>query len=61
MQKNFDAAAHLTIQVLHCYEAGAGAAAELRITVNRETVLEVVDAIRVGADGRMISIRAYKG
>lgn len=60
-QKNFEAAAQLRIEVLQCYEAGAMAAAELRITVNSSVVLEVVDAIHVGQDGRILSIRAYKG
>lgn len=60
-QKNFDAASHLDIEVRQCYEAGRTAAAELRITINHESHLDVVDAIRLGADGRIVAIRAYKG
>lgn len=58
---NFEAARSLRIELLRCYESGTQAAAELRITVNAEIVLEVVDAVRVNTNGQIEAIRAYKG
>jgi hypothetical protein len=60
-KKNFDQAEHLQIEVLDFYEGVGCAAARLRITVNRTIELEVVDTIVVDADGKISSIRAYKG
>jgi ketosteroid isomerase-like protein len=60
-KKNFDQAERLQIEVLDFYEGVGCAAARLRITVNRTIELEVVDTIVVDADGKISSIRAYKG
>lgn len=59
--KNFRDATHLEIQVRQFYEASGCAAARLRIVVNRSIELEVVDTIEVNPDGKVRSIRAYKG
>ncbi len=59
--KNFHDAEHLQIQVRQFYEGSDCAAARLRIVVNGSVELEVVDTIEVNADGKVRSIRAYKG
>ena len=59
--KNFRDATHLEIQVRQFYESSGCAAARLRIVVNRSIELEVVDTIEVNPDGKVRSIRAYKG
>lgn len=60
-QRNFDEAEHLQIDVLSLFAGEGCAAARLRIVVNRQIELEVVDTITVDAPGRVLSIRAYKG
>jgi len=59
--KNFRDAEHLQLQVRQFYEGSGCAAARLRIVVNRSVALEVVDTIEVNPDGKVRSIRAYKG
>ena len=59
--KNFLDAENLQIQVQQFYEGSGCAAARLRILVNRSVELEVIDTIEVNLDGKIQSIRAYKG
>ena len=59
--RNFRDAGHLQIEVRQLYEAEGCAAARLRIVVDRSVELEVVDTIELDRDGRIRSIRAYKG
>jgi hypothetical protein len=60
-RKNFLDAEHLQIEVRQLYEGAGCAAARLRIVVNKSAELEVVDTIVVNPDGKISSIRAYKG
>jgi ketosteroid isomerase-like protein len=60
-RKNFLDAQHLEIEVRELYEGTGCAAARLRIVVNRSIELEVVDTIVVTVEGKISSIRAYKG
>lgn len=60
-RKNFEAAQHLSIDVLAAYERGGGAAAELKIVVDRRDTLYVVDVFDFDAGGRIAAIRAYLG
>lgn len=59
--KNFREAAQLQIQVRQFFEGQQCAAARLRIVVNNSVELEVVDTIELDLDGKVRSIRAYKG
>ena len=59
--QNFASAATIAIEPLFLYESTAGVAGELRILVNGETELYVVDVITFDAHGRIKSIRAYLG
>jgi hypothetical protein len=60
-RKNFDDAQQLEIEVRQFYEGTGCAAARLRIVVNKSIELEVVDTVVVNMDGKVSSIRAYKG
>jgi hypothetical protein len=60
-RKNFEAAEQLAIDLLALYERPGGVAAELRITVNRQDVIHVVDVFDLDASGRIAAIRAYLG
>nr|WP_299384226.1 nuclear transport factor 2 family protein [Allomuricauda sp.] len=60
-QKNFTAAASITIEVLATYENEHTVAAELLITVNNTERLHVVDVITFDMKGKIVSIRAYLG
>ena len=60
-RKNFLDAEQLQLEVRQFYEGKSCAAAQLKIVVNRTIELEVVDAIELNADGKVCSIRAYKG
>lgn len=60
-RKNFEAAEHLQIDVLAAYERPGGAAAELKIVVNRRATLYVIDVFDIDADGLIAAIRAYIG
>lgn len=59
--RNFRDAEQLRIEVRQLFGAEGCAAARLRIVVNGSIELEVVDTIEVDPDGRIRSIRAYKG
>ena len=60
-QKNFDNAKSLEIEVLNTYENRDTIAAELKITVDSEEELYVVDVITLNKEGKIQSIRAYLG
>ena len=60
-QKNFDNASSIEIDVLNCMENESSVSAELRIVVDGEEVLYVVDVITFNHDGLISSIRAYIG
>jgi ketosteroid isomerase-like protein len=60
-RKNFDGAQTLTIETRRVMVSTDTAAAELHIVVNEHIALDVVDVLQVDAQGRILSIRAYKG
>ena len=60
-RKNFLAADSIEIQVLNTYENENTVAAELKITVDKTEELYVVDVITFNQEGKIVSIRAYKG
>jgi ketosteroid isomerase-like protein len=59
--KNFAAANTIEIEILALYQADTTVAGELKIVVNRNNELHVVDVITFGSDGKILSIRAYIG
>ena len=59
--KNFRSAGSIEIEILATYESGTGIAGELRIVVDKSEVLYVVDVVSFDAQGRISSIRAYRG
>lgn len=61
MQRNFDDARSIAIEVLRVYANADGVAGELRITVDGTIELHVVDVMQFDADGRICAIRSYKG
>ncbi len=60
-RKNFVDAERLQLEIRQLYEGQSCAAARLKIVVNGTVELEVVDAIELNAEGKVCSIRAYKG
>jgi len=60
-KKNFSAAETIDIEVLHTYENDNTVAAELKIIVDQNEELYVVDVITFNKAGQIQSIRAYKG
>ena len=60
-QKNFAAAETIAIDILATYVAHGAVAGELRIVVDEREVLYVVDVVSFDAQGRITSIRAYRG
>ena len=60
-RKNFNAAKSIEIDVLSTYENMDTVAAELKITVDANEELHVVDVITVNPQGQITSIRAYLG
>ena len=58
---NFDAARSLTIEVQRVLVSGLQAAAQIRIVVNKEVKLDVVDVVSFNAAGLITAVRAYKG
>lgn len=59
--KNFRDADTIEIDVLQTYERADGLAGELRIVVDGNVELHVVDVIDFDADGLVKAIRSYKG
>ena len=60
-QKNFDAVSSLDIAILETYENKNTVAAELRITIDGQEELFVVDVITFNEEQKITSIRAYLG
>jgi ketosteroid isomerase-like protein len=58
---NFDAAKRIEIQPLHLYEAKDAVAGELRIVVDGNIELFVVDVLTFNVEGKIRSIRAFLG
>jgi ketosteroid isomerase-like protein len=59
--RNFESCQSIEIQVLRTYEGGDTVAGELRIVVDGNTELYIVDVISFDPDGKIKSIRAYLG
>lgn len=60
-RKNFEEAESIAIDVLATYESADTVAAELKITVNHDEELFVVDVVSFNKLGEINSIRAYLG
>lgn len=60
-RRSFEDARQLRIEVRQLLAGEGCAAAQLRIVVNDHIELEAVDVLHFSADGRIASIRAYKG
>lgn len=60
-RKNFDSTQSIAIDVLFVYENQNSTAAELKITLNENIELYVVDVITFDSSSKIKSIRAYKG
>lgn len=58
---NFAAAQSLSIELLRLHEGEASVSGELRILVDGQQELFVVDVLDFDADGRIRAIRAYLG
>lgn len=59
--KNFRGARSIDIEVLAVYEAAQSVAGELRIVVDQDIELHVVDIIEFDARSKIVAIRSYKG
>jgi hypothetical protein len=59
--RNFGAASAIEIEVLAVHESADAVAGELRVLVDREIELHVVDILRFGPGGLITSIRAFLG
>lgn len=60
-RKNFESADTIEIEVLATYENEHTVAAELKIIVDSQEELYVVDVITLNSEGKIQSIRAYLG
>lgn len=60
-RKNFKNAESLSISILNIMESEDSASAELKIVVNNEEILFVVDVLTFNDKGLISSIRAYLG
>ncbi|WP_394224026.1 nuclear transport factor 2 family protein [Alteromonas gracilis] len=60
-RKNFKNAESLSISILNIMESEDSVSAELKIVVNNEEVLSVVDVLTFNDKGLISSIRAYLG
>lgn len=60
-RKNFEASKSLQIEPLRILESEGSVAGELKIVVNGEAELYVVDVLDFAPDGKITSIRAYLG
>ncbi len=60
-QKNFDNASSIDIEILNIMESKESVCGELKIVVNKEEVLFVVDVVTFNDEGQISSIRAYLG
>lgn len=59
--KNFQNARTIEIEILATYESSDAVAGELRIIIDGEIELRVVDAVSFDTSGRIRAIRAYLG
>jgi steroid delta-isomerase len=60
-QRNFDNARSIAIEVLRLHESERSVAGELRIVVDGDIELFVVDVLDFDGEGRIAAIRSYKG
>lgn len=60
-RKNFESVDSIELEVLSTYENKDTVAAELKITVDSNEELYVVDVITINSEGKINSIRAYLG
>ncbi len=60
-QKNFDNATSLEIEVLNIMKNEDCVSGELKIVVNKQEVLFVIDVLTFNAEGLISSIHAYLG
>jgi hypothetical protein len=60
-QRNFDNATTIRIEVLRLHESERSVSGELRIVVDGNIELFVVDVLDFDAEGRITAIRSYKG
>lgn len=58
---NFDAATSISIEVVRLFVSNHVVAGQLKITVNQDVELEVVDVVTFDDAGFIKQIRAYKG
>jgi hypothetical protein len=59
--KNFQNAETIKIELISCLENNNSIAAELKITVNENEELTVVDIININDEGKINSIKAFIG
>ncbi|MFX1679462.1 nuclear transport factor 2 family protein [Mitsuaria sp. CC2] len=60
-RKNFESAASIHIEVLHVLESANSVAGELRILVDGNIELFVVDVLDFDVEGQITAIRAFLG
>jgi steroid delta-isomerase len=60
-RKNFEAAKSLQIETIRVFESDCSVAGELKILVDGEIELFVVDVLEFSPIGKVTSIRAYLG
>jgi uncharacterized protein (UPF0218 family) len=60
-QRNFENAESITIEIIQTTESSQSVSGELRIVVNGQVELFVVDVIDFDAQGLVTAVRAYKG
>lgn len=58
---NFERVNSLQIEVLRLFESADGVAGELRILIDGQEELHVLDVLRFDADGKIAEIHAYVG
>jgi len=58
---NFERVNSLQIEVLSLFESADGVAGELRILIDGQEELHVLDVLRFDADGKIAEIHAYVG
>ncbi|WP_374658399.1 nuclear transport factor 2 family protein [Inhella sp.] len=60
-RKNFEEAERIAIDLLHLHATAGSVAAEMRILVNEDIELTVVDVFDFDHQGRITAVRSYKG
>lgn len=61
LRRNFEQARSLAIEVLHLHASGDTVVAEVRVVVDGDTELHLVDVMQFDAQGRVLSLRSYLG